>query len=704
MGKNDRETFVRDIQTGGVQVFHGQGTVVGWARAGKTTLIKKLKGERDLTTVQTKSLEIHPNVFKVDVEGDNLEVCPTEEMKGPALNISIRHLKSENDLKRNQIKKVRENPKTNRIKDLENSTTVTKSILERNTIDTEKSTPLQIPKSVQSSSTNSDAQHVPKNENEVHAEETAKDIPNKNFNLDMTNINIPFTVQDKDLKNVTILDFGGQSAYYACHHIYFGSRAFHLLVVDASKDIDSKAEEACETPGLVYSDWTYLDYIRYWISSIHTFGSVDAPVIIVASHTEHIPKGCEKEKMKLLYEKIIKDLPWVLRKHIDVERVFAVAKSSRKNLNKIKQTIVEILKEQDHWGKLVPTSWLRLEAILRKLREKSNAMKISVLWEIVKNETSIGIDDRKDMLTALKFFHEIRIILFASNNSAEEFVILNIQWFIDAFQCLIDLESPLRYDNVWCDTWNEFNTSGLVGGDLLESIWNKDQSFLTHKESLLYYMKHFGMLAEIGETKWYVPFMNKQKFEETEVIQMYEVSSTLCFVFEFLPVTIFFQLVSHCINILGWKIWQKGGNECVFHTAIILEHKTNLSHKIILKCVDKSTFKILDRALQYSIEIKAFVLEDNEISSSVTNDIRTCIQDFLQNFNPENADEGLKYYVGLRCRKEIGMESAIIPEERFLSSSGKLECSTCKDHAHAIDCDNIYSFWITSDMEHAEVV
>lgn len=73
MGKNDRHNFVRDLKTGGVQVFHGQGTVVGWARAGKTTLIKKLQGESNLTTIQTKSIEIHPNVFKVDVDGENLE-------------------------------------------------------------------------------------------------------------------------------------------------------------------------------------------------------------------------------------------------------------------------------------------------------------------------------------------------------------------------------------------------------------------------------------------------------------------------------------------------------------------------------------------------------------------------------------------------------------------------------------------------------
>lgn len=65
------------------------------------------------------------------------------------------------------------------------------------------------------------------------------------------------STNENSLKVLSILDFAGQSAYYACHHIFFSPRAFYILVVDMSKDLKSRADRACDKEGLIYSDWTY---------------------------------------------------------------------------------------------------------------------------------------------------------------------------------------------------------------------------------------------------------------------------------------------------------------------------------------------------------------------------------------------------------------------------------------------------------------
>lgn len=49
-----------------ITVYSGRGMVIGCAGAGKTTLVKKLKGEKDLKTESTSGIEIHPHVFKLD--------------------------------------------------------------------------------------------------------------------------------------------------------------------------------------------------------------------------------------------------------------------------------------------------------------------------------------------------------------------------------------------------------------------------------------------------------------------------------------------------------------------------------------------------------------------------------------------------------------------------------------------------------------
>lgn len=64
-------------------------------------------------------------------------------------------------------------------------------------------------------------------------------------------------VSNENFKLLSLLDFAGQSAYYACHHIFFSPRAFYILVVDMSKGLDDVAEKACERQDLIYSHWTY---------------------------------------------------------------------------------------------------------------------------------------------------------------------------------------------------------------------------------------------------------------------------------------------------------------------------------------------------------------------------------------------------------------------------------------------------------------
>ena len=65
------------------------------------------------------------------------------------------------------------------------------------------------------------------------------------------------SVNMDNLKMLSLLDFAGQSAYYACHHIFFSPRAFFILVVDMTKDLSTVATEACTKEGLIYSNWTY---------------------------------------------------------------------------------------------------------------------------------------------------------------------------------------------------------------------------------------------------------------------------------------------------------------------------------------------------------------------------------------------------------------------------------------------------------------
>lgn len=180
--------------------------------------------------------------------------------------------------------------------------------------------------------------------------------------------NYTASVNEANLMMMSLLDFAGHSAYYACHHIFISPRVFFILVVDMSTDLNDLATQACEESDLIYSRWTYADYIQYWLGSIHTYSSQTAPVILVASHS----KKAEKKELSDYYFKICDLLPTQLRDHIHEERIFSVEKKSEKNISELKKCIASTLTSLDHWGENVPLAWNKLEYVLGTLSKSFN--------------------------------------------------------------------------------------------------------------------------------------------------------------------------------------------------------------------------------------------------------------------------------------------------------------------------------------------
>ena len=68
----NREKFVRSMKAGNISVYNGRAMVIGCARAGKTTLVKKIKGDKDLQTTSTSGIEIHSHAFKLNSDDSTI--------------------------------------------------------------------------------------------------------------------------------------------------------------------------------------------------------------------------------------------------------------------------------------------------------------------------------------------------------------------------------------------------------------------------------------------------------------------------------------------------------------------------------------------------------------------------------------------------------------------------------------------------------
>ena len=383
------------------------------------------------------------------------------------------------------------------------------------------------------------------------------------------------------------------------------------------------------------------------------------------------------------YYEIIKCLPKELHRHLDRSRVFAFAKNSSKNIKDLKKCLASTVKSQSHWGEHVPVSWTKLDSALRKLQEGSNIYLFENLLTCVLDAPDLGIKDKKELINALEFFHQKGIILFRSEN--ESAIILNVQWLVDAFKVIILDKKHL--DEHHLDDFDELDSYGLLSSKLLIKLWEKN--FHEHKDILVDHMKQLNMLAQITTEKWYVPCMNKQTYSSA-ILQNCKFSSSLCFLFKFLPLDIYHRLVVSCINKLEMKPWIREGIMCIYHTVTILICKDEIHRVLIGICYNE---ELTQKEYPYSIEIQTNVTNPREINSHLTSKLKIDITENItlltQGFTSRESD----LHVGYRCK--LGpfggnQKDHIIAEEDLNGS--EFDCHKCSE-CHVVNVKSILCYW-----------
>ncbi|XP_055999077.1 uncharacterized protein LOC125656784 isoform X1 [Ostrea edulis] len=705
MPKEDIETFIRNYKKGSTKVYCGRGMVVGCFEAGKTTLVKKLKGE-DVShpPESTRGLDVHTDIFTVDQDETVLAVNK-DQKGGQRLHINMETLES--GVIKSSSNAQRSYPKAD---DDVRSATIPPPIYYTQPPAQRHENKYDL--SFENNKPGTSTQKANDISNKVeHKSDTNRKYPVKHLAIGQITNNVANktdenkdylgheigiilpNVIDKSIKTISLLDFAGQDAYYACHHIFLSPRSFYILVTDMSRKLTEKPTNALQRKDLMYSDWTHQDYINHWLGSIHTYCSETAPVILVQSHSE--TKG---EIEKDYFSKVLEGVTSTLHVHLSSDKVFAVEKDSDKNIKEIRSNMLRVVKDRSHWGESIPTSWVHLDAYLMEIKKHQMVLQKKDLWETLTSQPNLQFLSEEDMTTALRFFNDIGVILFTTSS---ESIILDVQWFVDAFKHIITDENHAKHDIAKHFTdWKKFNTNGILQRNLAKEIWKRSESFTKYTDDLVFYMIKLGMIAEMEKGEiYYVPCMNKQKYDRN-VLHNCTCSSTVCFMFEYLPLVIFHRLVATCMTREGWKIWN-GNNqmrtgqtsECVFHTAAILEDKDDI--KVLIGITEKKQY--LHDTLNthpYSIEIQYIVFKDQKMQTQFARNkletIKTHLKDLTSCFG---ANRDKTYRMGYRCSIAPFSDT---PVSHIILQSAK-ECTPCRKR---VDINYLRSFWVvdtTSD-------
>lgn len=286
----------------------------------------------------------------------------------------------------------------------------------------------------------------------------------------------------------------------------------------------------------------------------------------------------------------------------------------------------------------------------------------------------------------LLFLHRFGNLLYFDDDLLRETIILDVQWLVDAFKCIIAYHENI---SVTDRKSSRFKTTGDLSDQELIAIWegNKEgETFIAHKTEILSYMEQLGLLAICDAKKgqspsYYIPCMNKRRFKNSE--KDFKKSSILCFQFNEngqLPYNIFYRLVVKCLKIPAWSILQENGLNCLYDNVACFSYQ----HSIIAVCLCK-----------FQIQLQVWIPDINgHIEPDFLCDIQRSVEENIGQIRKYS------YKIGYKCKNGIfnaEEDSSIIEQTAFPVS--KLNCPNCKlANKHYVDnkicwvCSGLFHF------------
>lgn len=364
-----------------------------------------------------------------------------------------------------------------------------------------------------------------------------------------------------------------------------------------------------------------------------------------------------------------------LQRHLHTDRRFAIKfpekGSNLENLTEIKSCIARLVKALPYWEETIRPACAIFEYILQ--REKNRKI---VSREILSDfNGSLDIEFRlseTEITETLKFLHRVGSLLYFDEDELRHIVILDVQWFVNAFKCVIT--DSVDVEKVNNKEQTKFHQTGELDDEKLAAIWKKPQNeqngYEEHKKEIITYMEHLGLLAicnkkDISSTKansvwYYFPSMNKRKFgKDLEKLAEYKTSSILCFQFDEegqFPLFVFYGLVSKCNKMTGWSISEEGDTRSIYENVACFTFK---SHYVVI-CICK---------FQIQVQVCRPL---GEISHNILDEVQTSVEKGIKEFKKYKYTIGYKCQNGKFCCEE---DNSFIALEKFPVS--QYLCTKC---------------------------
>lgn len=359
-----------------------------------------------------------------------------------------------------------------------------------------------------------------------------------------------------------------------------------------------------------------------------------------------------------------------MRRHLSHDRTFAIGfpkKGSKlENLTKIKECIAKLVCDSSSLEEQIRPVWAIFEQILQR-KKIERIISRKTLTEInsgLNEELRMGEEEITKMLC---FFHRVGTLIYFDEKDLNETIILDIQWFVNAFKSLINFSVNIQDT----DYSRRFKNTGVIEDEELVKIW-KDKAkerYILHKQMMLAYMERLGLLAMKHENMedqnkpwYYIPSMNKRKFEDTDIDKGGSKSSILCFLFDEnkqLPVFLFYGIVLKCMQIPKWSILRENDNICLYENAACFL----FNHHIVVVCLCK-----------FQIQVQVWVPAKEIIGVELLKEVQQSIEGKIREY------KGYAYEIGYKCQNGLlnnENDNSFIAIKKFPVSKFEM-CDRCE--------------------------
>lgn len=367
-----------------------------------------------------------------------------------------------------------------------------------------------------------------------------------------------------------------------------------------------------------------------------------------------------------------------LRRHLNEDRKFIIGFPKQgkemQDLKEIKKCLADIVQgSEDLEVNIRPVCAIFEQILLRQKNKKIISRKTLSNYKDKLSTQEFRIDDA-EIYEMLDFFYRVGTLLYFNEDYLKDKIILDIQWFLDAFKCIIDYPLDIEGSD---SKRKRFYDTGELDDDELNRIWktcpNEGKEYLDHKTTILAYMERLGLLTphyqhSIKSTWYYVPCMNKKKFDKTG--EEFLKSSILCFNFddeEKLPIHVFYSIVFKCFKIPCWSILTENGQICMYDNAACF----CLQEHIVVLCISK-----------FQIQVQVWWFPEKK-DDKLLEEIKESVEKILKVYSNNS------HKVGYKCQNGIlnsEKDKSFYEENEFPLSD--VLCRTCEiDKKHPVGND-----------------